>query len=420
MIKCVNCGHENLETALVCYWCGLNPNTGKQPYESLATPSLAAETIMPPAIEIPAPMPVPGAPVGLADLSAVDLTMPDVPSIEITPPPAVSDLDGFAQTRRKRMRHRPISRHAPTPPRETRPVLPNSTRLLVLVAGLAVLYALGAALVGAASLGNAFCLLGLLSLGVVVWVGLLLARTGQQIATATGEVYKRLELLGQALHEVAPGKMIESPVNLPSKLGLLDLPVAFSELRYLGSQKGEQSTDLAVDLLTGAIASLVARDDAVLARRAYPVEVRGLLTRPSSRKVEQPVLTRRRVYVGPGRLEEEVAKALRTDRPMTVLELMYTLLGEEQRRKVKRLIAWVDQALANDPPDLDALAVSPDEALAELEKYRTALRRADPELYQLVEDQVRRGLGAVARRSVSSSLLDMIQQASTSSSSRRS
>jgi hypothetical protein len=251
-------------------------------------------------------------------------------------------------------------------------------------------------------------------------VVLLLARTGQQIATATGEVYKRLELLGQALHEVAPGKIVESPVNLPSRLDPLDLPVAFSELRYLGSQKGEPSSDLAMDLLTGAIASLVARDDVILARRAYPVQERGLLTRSSSRKVEQPVLTRRRVYVGPGRLEEEVAKALRTDRPMTVLELMYTLLGEDQRRKVKRLIAWVDQALSNDPPDLDALTASPDEALAELEKYRAALRHADPELYQLVEDQVRSGLGAVARRSVSSSLLDMIQQASTSSSSRRS
>jgi hypothetical protein len=418
-MECVNCGNENLEKALICYWCGLDPATGEQPYQALAAPSFDTESAFAvPTIEVPAPMPVPGVQVDMVDMASTGLTMPEVPSIEIAPPPQVSDTDRFAKTQRRRSRHRPITRQAPPPPRETKPLLPGRGRLLVFVVGLGLLYILGSALVAASTLGNAFCLLGFLSLVTAVWLGLLLVRTGQYIATATGEAYERLELLGRALREVAPGKAIESPANLPSQLGVLDLPVAYSELRYLASQENESPMDLAVDLLTGAIVNLVARDDVVLARRTYPVEVRGALTKPTSRQVNQPVLTRRRVYVGPGGLEREVSEALRTDRPMTVQELMHVLLGSGKRQQVKRLLNWVEKALSEHPPDLDALTNSPDEALVELEQYRQALRRADSELYQLVEDQVRSGL-AVVRSSVPSSLLDLARYVSASDRSGR-
>ena len=138
---------------------------------------------------------------------------------------------------------------------ETKPLLPGRGRLLVFVVGLGLLYLLGSALVAATTLGTAFCILGFLGLVTVVWLGLLLVRTGQYIATATGEAYERLELLGQALREVAPGKAIESPANLPPQLGVLDLPVAYSELRYLASQENESPMDLPAELKREALAA---------------------------------------------------------------------------------------------------------------------------------------------------------------------
>jgi hypothetical protein len=176
---------------------------------------------------------------------------------------------------------------------------------------------------------------------------------------------------------------------------------------------------VAVDLLTGAISSLVGRDDVILARRTYPLEVRGLLARPMSTEVTLPVITRRRAYVGPGELESQVAQNLRTDRPMTVEELMHSLVGPGGRQGAQRLLGWVDQALVENPPDLDALT-APDQALAELEQFREALRRADPELYELLEEEIRRGLAAAVQRSVPSSLRDLAQYATTSSRSRQS
>jgi hypothetical protein len=78
----------------------------------------------------------------------------------------------------------------------------------------------------------------------------------------------------------------------------------------------------------------------------------------------------------------------------------------------------VDQALTEHPPDLEALT-APDQALAELEQYREALRKVDPELYELLEEEIRLGLAAAVRRSVPSSLLDLAQYASTPSRSRQ-
>ena len=123
-------------------------------------------------------------------------------------------------------------------------------------------------------------------------------------------------------------------------------------------------------------------------------------------------MTRRRAYVGPGELEEQIARELRTDQPKSVEELMRALLGPEGRQRAKEVVTAVNQALAERPPDLDALA-SPEEALAEFERYREAVRRADPELYALLEDEIRRGLAAVMRRQIPSSLMDLARYAST-------
>jgi hypothetical protein len=268
------------------------------------------------------------------------------------------------------------------------------------------------AAVGAASFGSAFCLLGLLALAAVLWVGLLLARTGKRLVERAGVVYERLDVLGRVLREVAPGVVKELPINLPKQMGVLDLPVAYSELRSLASQEGEPTLELAVDLLTGAIAGLVGRDDVLLARRSYPVEVRGMLARSDSTQVNHPVVTRRRVYVGPGELEERIARILRTDQPMTIEELVRALVGPAGRRGAQEVVTWVSQSLSENPPDLEALA-SPDDALAEIERFRDAVRRADPELYELLESEIRRGLGAVVPRSVPSSLLDLARSGST-------
>jgi hypothetical protein len=287
-------------------------------------------------------------------------------------------------------------------------------RLLVFIGGLVLLFVLGLALIaaiGTASFGGAFCLFGLLSLGAVLWVAILAARAGKRIVEETGEIYERLEVLGQVLREVAPGLVREYPVNLPSKAGLLDQPVAYSELRTLAGAEGEQPDGLAEDLLTGAITSLVARDDVVLARRHYPVEVRGTLTQSSVTEVNRPVLMRRRVYVGPGELEEQIAGALRTDQSMTVEELIRSLAGGEGRQRARQVVDAVSEVLSERPPDLDVLA-SPEEALAEFERYREMVRRTDPELYQLLEDEVRRGLAPLMRRPIPSSLMDLAQYAS--------
>jgi hypothetical protein len=422
-MECVNCGRENLEKALICYWCGLVPSTGEPPYRALVTPSVSFEgespapgVTLPPTIEVPPPMPVPEISVGLGDLDAINLTMPELPSLEIAPPPDIPDLDHFTKVKRRRVRHRPAVHRAPGPPKSTRPVLPGLGRIMVFTGGLILLILLGTALVGAvgaATLGSAFCLTGLLGLAFVVWIGLLLARTGRRVVTATGAAYERLEVLGRALREVAPGRVQDLPANLPAQLGVLDLPVAYSELGYLAQQSEEPSMERVVDLLTGALASLVGRDDVVLAHRTYPVQTRGLLTRSASSKVSQPVLTRRRTYVGPGELETQIAQTLRTDRPMTAGELMDTLFGTDRRQRVQRFLTWMDHTLSENPPDLEALD-SPDAALAELEQFRTALRRADPELYEMLEGEIRRGLGAAAQRSVPSSLLDLARYAQTS------
>ncbi len=434
-MNCVNCGRENPEKALICYWCGRVPATGAAPYPALATPiasflgedfnresQLAVPDVaIPPAIEVPPPLPVPEMRVGTVAMDLIDLSMPELPPLEIAPSPTIPDLDQFTQVRRRRARHRPVVRSAPPRPTATHPALPGLGRVLIFLVGLGVLFLLGSALVtalGAASFGNAFCLAGLLGLAALSWIGLLLARTGRRVATATGAAFERLEVLGKTLREVMPGVVKELPVNLPAQLEVLNMPVAYSELRALSAQRGEPPLELAVDLLTGAVASLVGRDDVVLARRTFPLQVRGLLTQPTSREVSQPVITRRRAYVGPGELEQRIAQTLRTDRPMTIEELMQGLVGPGEQRQVQRLLTWIEGALTEKPPDLEALA-TPDQALAELEAYRTALRRADPELYKLLEDEIRRALGAVARRSAPSSLLDLARYTSTSSRSRQ-
>jgi hypothetical protein len=421
-MNCVNCGHENPNKALICYWCGLDPNTGESPYQALNAPSFAYEAFvavpeiaLPAPIEVPPPLPVPSVEVGMAAPEALGLEMPEIPPIEIAPPPDIADQGQFTAIHRRRARHRPVVHAARVGPVATRPVLPGWGRLLVFIVGLGLLFVLGSALVaavGAASFGGAFCLAGLLGLAVVLWVGALMARAGKRVVAATGAVYERLEVLGRSLREVAPGMVKELPVNLPAKMGVLDLPVTYSQLRALDSQKGQPPSEQAVDLLTGAIASLVGRDDVILARRTYPVQTRGALARPASREVSVPVLIRRRIYVGPEGLEEQIARILRTDRPMSVEELMQALVGTPGRQRAQQVLTWVERALAESPPDLDALD-SPDAALAELEGYRKALRQADPELYRSLEEEIRRGLGGAVRRSAPSSLLDLARSAST-------
>ena len=419
-MQCANCSQENLEKALICYWCGMEPSTGEPPYAALQMPVVAQvdsltmpEMPMPPPIEVPPPLPVPSVEVEPIRLDAVALTMPDIPEIEIAPPPEIPQESEFTTVRKRRMRHRPVVRTAPTRAVATRHVLPGWGRLLFFVVGLGVLFVLGSALVtavGTAALGNAFCLLGLFGAAAVFWAGALLARAGQRASARAGVVYERLETLGRVLREVTPGVVKELPVNLSRTLPVLDLPVAYSELRSLAAQSNESPMDLAVDLLTGAVASLVARDDVVLARRNYPLHTRGLLTRARTQEINAPVLTRRRAHVGPGELEDQIAQALRTDRPMTVRELMEALVGSSDRRRAQRVVNYAANMLEERPPDLEALA-SPDEALAELQRYREAIKQADPELYQLLEAEVRRGLGAVVQRSLPSSLLDLARYA---------
>jgi hypothetical protein len=141
------------------------------------------------------------------------------------------------------------------------------------------------------------------------------------------------------------------------------------------------------------------------------VEVRGTLTQSSATEVNRPVLTRRRVYVGPGELEEQIAGALRTDQSITIEELIKNLAGSEGRQRARRLVDAVNEDLSERSPDLDVIA-SPDEALAEFERYREIVRRTDPELYQLLEAEVRRGLASVVQRPLPSSLMDLAQYAS--------
>jgi hypothetical protein len=413
-MKCVNCGHENLEKALICYWCSLDPVTGDSPFPMPATPASLLQdspvTLQVPAlpvIDVPPTLPVPEFPI--ADVSAgfSDLAMPTVPEIEIAPLPDIPDRSEFAVVRR-RTRHRPVVRAYSASPMTTHALLPGWARLFIFVGGLGVLFLLGSALVTgvAAGLGGIVCLSGLLGLFAVLWLGLLLARRAKRIITRTGAALERVEFLGRSLYETVPGTIKEVPVNLSTQLGVLDVPVSYSELRALADDKSRPVLERSVDLVTGAIVDLIGRDDIVLARQTYPVETRGLLTRNASEEMVRPVLTRRRAYVGPGQLEAEIAKVLRTDQGVTVGELVHKLAGSTGGQDAKRIVAWVDQALDDSPPNLEALA-SPDQALQDFQQFREALQRADPELYQLVEKQVRQGLGALAQRPVPSSLLNL-------------
>lgn len=420
MMECVNCGRENPAKALVCYWCGCNPETGQQPYAALTAPVGAAtvgpksvmDVELPPPIDVPPPLAVPGAEaMGLTDFDFPDLTMPEVPPIEITPPPDVSRLADF-KVQRQRAVHRPVVRAAPTAPKRTRPMLPNLTRLWVFVVGLALLFLLGSTLVGlvgAAAFGSVCLLGGIFGLALILWLGLLLARLGRQVVEASGAVYERLEVLGQVLRESVPGRVIETPLNLPKELGVADLPVSFSQLRYLASEGGKGIAKQEIDLITSAITELVARDDVVLAERSYPIKTQGALQPSSKEEVKNAVLTKRRTYSGPGQLESQIMQILRTDRPTTVEDLVSALTAD--RDQARRVVGFVAQAIQEEPPKLEALA-SPDEALAEWERYRQAIRQVDPELYDLIEAEVRRGLGSAARRYQASSLSDWAQKLS--------
>jgi hypothetical protein len=422
-MNCVNCGRENPERALICYWCGLVPATGEPPYRALiAHPSGAEETqavpefnvVLPPPIEVPAPMPVPEVTVDDRDAGSLQLVIPVPPPIEIPPPPGIPDETAFSVERR-RTSHRPIVRASTAPPPQMRSVLPGWGRLLVFFGGVALFLLLGLLLVssvGVASFGALFCLGALLVLAAVVWAAMLLARVGRRVVTRTGAMYERVETLGQTLRAVAPGVIKELPVLLPKRMGVLDLPAAYSELQRLAGQEGVSSVDQGVDLVTGAIATLIGRDDVILLRRVYPVTTEGLLARSASREVTTPVLIRRRAYVGPGKLESRIAQMLRTDYPMSAGELVDRMLASSELSGAQEIVAWVDEALTHDPPDLDALD-SPDAALAELQRFRDALRRADPELYKMMEDEVRRRLRSAMQRSAPSSLLDVTQYART-------
>ena len=347
-MNCVNCGHVNPNKALICYWCGLDPETGETPYKALRVSAVgkpitvgALEAPIPAAIEVASPMAVPSFDLAEMDIGSFGVAIPELPIIEIPPPPDIVDDSAFTVVRR-RVRHHPIVRVDPMRPPETHPALPGCRRLLVFVAGLSILLTLGLFLVvavAAASFGGVFCLLGLLALGAVLWVGLLTARTGKRIVAATGEAYERIEVMGRVLREVVPGVVQELPVNLPSRIGVLDEPVAYSELRALASESEETPEELAVDLFSGAIASLVGRDDVIFARRTYPVETRGNLARSATAEVHQPVLTRRRIYTGPGELEEQIVKVLRTDEPTTVEELLRELLGPDKRQRAAQVIS---------------------------------------------------------------------------------
>jgi hypothetical protein len=91
---------------------------------------------------------------------------------------------------------------------------------------------------------------------------------------------------------------------------------------------------------------------------------------------------------------------------------LYTLLGPGGREQGRRVVAAVDEALSERPPDLDMLA-SPEDTLAEFERFRQALRRADPDLYKLLEDEIRRAFAAAAQKKVPSSWMDLARYAAT-------
>lgn len=422
-MDCVNCGRENPSKALICYWCGLDPVTGESPYTGLRVPTTEVEVAAvgmdfptPEPVVVPSPMPVPSFEAAIPVMQASDLTMPEVPAIEIPSAPDIPDFSVFSTTRR-RARHHPIVRIETSEPMETRPVLPGCARALVFTLGagmLAVLTIMLVVAIAGASLGSAFCVLGLLVLVGLFWVMLVAARTGKRIVAATGETYERLEVLGRVLREVVPGVVQELPVNLAPKLGVLDQPVAYSELRVLDSSGEEPITDQAVDLLIGAIASLIGRDDVIVARRTYPVETRGTLTRPTTVTVDEPVITRRRIYTGPGGLEERIVGNLRTDYAVTVEDLLDALLEPGGRNRSEQIVGAVNQALSEHPPDLEALS-SPESALAEFERFRKAFRRADPDLYALMENEIREWLSGVAQRSLPSSFLDAARYVASAS-----
>ncbi len=96
---------------------------------------------------------------------------------------------------------------------------------------------------------------------------------------------------------------------------------------------------------------------------------------------------------------------------MTVEELIKSLSEAEGRQRARQIVSAVNEAVSERPSDVD-LVGSPQDALVEFERYRETIRRADPELYQLLEDAVKRGLSAVMQRSVPSSLLDLARYAS--------
>lgn len=411
-MQCVNCGRDNLEKALVCYWCGMDPKSGDSPYAALQVPIDQGDATPvappPPAIELPPPIPVPDVSVVQADWHTFDIEMPRPPQIEVAPPPDIPTEEQFTAARRQRMRHPVVVRAAPAPPITSRPLLSGPARLQVFIGGLVFLVAMGIVLstaLSAASLGNALVVVVLLVGGIVVWFGLLTARVGRRAAAQAAAVYERVESLGRVLREVIPGTVQELPVNLPASLGVYDLPVAYSELRALAAASNEPSLEMAVDLLTGAIATLVARDDVILARRTWPMRTQGLLARSDTRQMSVPVLTRRRAYAGPGQLEAHLARLLPSGQPVPVAELVEALLtdeiGAEGRQGPARLVRWVQETLEEHPPDLEALP-APDEALERLQNYRQAIREADPELYKLLEAQVRRGLGALTGKGLSS------------------
>jgi len=74
-MDCINCGRENPNKALICYWCSLNPKTGEDPYTGLSIPTVGAVSAsavmdipMPGVIEVPPSLAIPSAESAFAGL----------------------------------------------------------------------------------------------------------------------------------------------------------------------------------------------------------------------------------------------------------------------------------------------------------------------------------------------------------------
>lgn len=371
---CAHCGAENPPGLLLCLACGRDPISGRDlfavpdipvpgelPLSGRTLPSYDLAITLPEPIQVPDPLPIP---------SLEDFTAP--PAQPHPPPPLVY-------------------RVPPSQPKDMSSLLPPLSRWIVGLLGLAALTFLGLGTVGSVvtlNLPNSICLGSLWLAIAIVWLGIMLARRGESRSKATGAHRRIVRTLGQRLFEITPGAAKEQRAQLPARqIPTLIQPA--SQLIYLGST-GDRANQL-TQVLLGTLCAMVAEGHIELAIQTYDVLTASPLRR-SLETIKRTAISQRTLYVGVGYLERLMLERLRRAPSAGVRDLVSDVLHQVGVDLLDRIAVEGSEATPSreEATDLDA-------QVAALREYCDELKAINPDLYQLVTQELQEAVKGFAR-----------------------